>query len=231
MPFDFLLLAIELYYYWRLHRLISPAQPTKLLRAMYVDGLWYFVATIAVKLTTGLIVRIPALTPSISPSPFFLQAKAVIFDLQLTSFLPLHHFYQQMVLAQPSYWYITTTADLSFTSTFIARLVLHLRSVASPTSSTSFTEGHIGETLDAASRFVVTMPQQHSHRPEARNLEVQDSGSNLSGEHDEDEQWKHPGRREQDAIEMHGWNPQRTSLAPGGSLDDSRPAISYPTLH
>ena len=51
-------MATQLYYYWRLHRVIAPAQPTRLLAAMHVDGVIYFFATITVKLSAALIVCI-----------------------------------------------------------------------------------------------------------------------------------------------------------------------------
>lgn len=50
VPFDLFLVGVELFYYWRLQRSIAPAEPTRLLKAMYLDGVWYFLATFTIKL-------------------------------------------------------------------------------------------------------------------------------------------------------------------------------------
>src|ERR1700743_557616 len=101
----------------------------------------------------------------------------------------------QIVLAPPKYWYISTAADLPLTATFLARLVLHLRSVASPTAFTSFLDDdYAGETLNVASRFMVPISgQQH--------LEDRFGSGDVSGELDEEgEQSKHS---EGDGVEVH----------------------------
>lgn len=58
VPFDLLLLSIELFYYWRLQRMVAPARLTKLLSAMYLDGVSYFVATFSIKLGAAFVVRL-----------------------------------------------------------------------------------------------------------------------------------------------------------------------------
>ena len=114
---------------------------------------------------------------------------------------------EQIALAEPSYWYIASSADQAFTSTFIARLVLHLRSIAT-TSAVSYGDALTSETLNGPKtgpRITVTVSDQQRRRHQP---ECQDDGCRcVDGERDDDEEW--------DAIEMHGWAPKKTALAPG----------------
>ncbi|KIM31600.1 hypothetical protein M408DRAFT_327095 [Serendipita vermifera MAFF 305830] len=76
IPFELLLLAMQLVHYWRLSRMIAPARPTPLLTALYTDGVVYFIATITVRLWAGLVVVF------LDPTLWYMT---VVIDLSTTS--------------------------------------------------------------------------------------------------------------------------------------------------
>ena len=125
----------------------------------------------------------------------------------------------QIVFAQPTYWYIASSADHAFTSTFIARLVLHLRGVASPSFDTTYTYTDAYPSrvngANTAPKILTTVADQEQNIPEphldVHQLTHQHShdGENTLGEHSvSDEQWRH---REGDAVEMDVRVEQKTS--------------------
>ncbi|PVF97308.1 hypothetical protein CPB86DRAFT_815597 [Serendipita vermifera] len=95
IPYEFFLLALQLFHYWRIRRAISPVKPAPLLQTLYTDGVLWFLGMIVVRLWAGLTV----------------------------------------IIAPPTYWWMTVATDVALTSIFISRMVLHLRVIASPTGT------------------------------------------------------------------------------------------------
>ena len=60
IPFEILLLGMQLNHYWGMSRAIEPVQLTPLLATLYTDGVIYFVATITVRVWGGCAVRLSA---------------------------------------------------------------------------------------------------------------------------------------------------------------------------
>jgi hypothetical protein len=119
-----------------------------------------------------------------------------------------------MVFAEPTYWYIATSADQAFTSTFIARLVLHLRSVASLPSTTTYTDAstlHVfsGTTATSIGRKIATpiaeqdqeryTPEQHLDAQQLKRKHGHDEESMPGGHSIGGDQWRH---RKGNAVEM-----------------------------
>lgn len=126
----------------------------------------------------------------------------------------------QIVFADSTYWYIASSADHAFTSTFIARLVLHLRGVASPSCATTYTDAYISRVFNGTStapKISTALADQEQPAPE-QHLGVQQvtrqqshDGENTLGEQSVgDDQWRH---REGDAVEMDVRVKQKTSPA------------------
>ena len=102
--------------------MVAPVRPTKLITTMYLDGVWYFMATLSVKLGAAFLVR-------------------------ASQACPLRHSstHQQIIFADPAYWYAASSADQALTSTFVARLVLHLRAVATQSTHTTYASAYTSQ--------------------------------------------------------------------------------------
>lgn len=98
---------MQLRNYWVLSRAVRSSQLTPLLRALYTEGVLYFVATISVRIWAGLVV---------SPFPSLIEPF-------------LNHL--QFAFLDPTYWPMTIVVDLTTGSTFISRIMLHLSKVSS----------------------------------------------------------------------------------------------------
>jgi hypothetical protein len=116
--------------------------------------------------------------------------------------------YTQIVFADSTYWYIASSADHAFTSTFIARLVLHIRGVASPSSTTTYThtDAFCLNGTNTIPKILTTLADQEQYLPEQHfgvhqliHQPSQDGENTLGEQSVNDEQWRH---REGDAIEM-----------------------------
>ncbi|CAG8572534.1 3315_t:CDS:2 [Acaulospora colombiana] len=84
-------------------------RPRTVSYTLYTDGVLWFLGMIVVRLWAGLTVRTRSLYPF----------KVLTLCLQV-------------IVAPPTYWWMTVTTDVALTSIFVSRMVLHLRVVASP---------------------------------------------------------------------------------------------------
>lgn len=48
---------MQLHHYWRVSGSIEPVRVSPLLTALYTDGVYYFVATVAIRIWAGMVVR------------------------------------------------------------------------------------------------------------------------------------------------------------------------------